>query len=544
MTSHSKIHEACRNPVWGCLLLLCLLGIGSLVHGQVGPWIPLDTSGDDGNLPNPAPTNNASFGFSLSLSGDRLAVGAFGDNEVYIFERDPVTRSWQPGQTTGSVAGQLPTLSGWFGWSVSLFEDVLAVGAPEDWPGGAPFSGSTHIYQRDLISGLWTLSQSIPNPDLGNYEEFGKSVSVWQDRMAIGAAGDNPGPVTIYAGSVTIFERDPMTEQWIDVQLIPHPDPQESAIFGETVSLCGDVLAVGAPWQILGPSGGVPNAGSVYLFERDASSGQWNLMTTIPNPDPGEWDEFGRVLALDEDLLVIGVPLDESSVGINGGSVYFYQRDASTGQWLPVELGTTAGNFPGQMFGPNPTVVEGFGASASLSDDLLVIGTNSVEVAGFDYAGGVHVYQQVTASGPWQLLQTIYDPVPQPFDMYGNAVEISDEVLIVAVAFDESGNIFDAGGLYLYGPEGFFLRGDCNSDGSFNIADAVKLVSYLFSGGVLPACLDSCDGNDDGNLNLADAITMLNELFLPGSPPIPPPDTVCSVDPTDDPLNCGEYDCP
>ena len=138
------------------------------------------------------------------------------------------------------------------------------------------------------------------------------------------------------------------------------------------------------------------------------------------------------------------------------------------------------------MYGPNPTVVEGFGASASLSDDLLVIGTNSVEVAGFDYAGGVHIYQQVTASGPWQLLQTIYDPVPQPFDMYGNAVEISDEVLIVAVAFDESGNIFDAGGLYLYGPEGFFLRGDCNSDGSFNIGDAVKLLSYLFSGGVLP----------------------------------------------------------
>ncbi|MEC9477122.1 MAG: hypothetical protein VX764_08800 [Planctomycetota bacterium] len=543
--TYPKIDTSRRSTAFHhWIIFLCVLGTGSLLSAQVGPWIPLDTPDGEGNLANPAPSSNASFGFSLSLSVDRLAVGAFGDDEVYIFEIDPVSGLWQPGQTTSSVAGQLPTLAGWFGWSVSLFGDALAVGAPEDWPGGAPFSGSVHLYQRDLISGMWTLNQSIPNPDLGNYEEFGKSVSLWQDRLAIGAAGDISAPGMISGGSVTIFERDPVTNQWIEAQLIPHPDPQEAAIFGETVSLYGDVLAIGAPWQDGGPNGGVANAGNVYLFERDISDGQWNLITTIANPEPGEWEEFGRVVALDGNLLAIGVPLDESSAGIDGGSVYFYQRDVSTGQWFPADMGPLGGNLPGQVLGPNPSDVEGFGASVSLSDDLMVIGANGIVVGGFDYAGGVYIYQRSAVSGPWQLMQTIYDPDPQTFNMFSNSVEIDADVLVVAKAFDEIGSFVDTGSLYLYGPEGFFIRGDCNGDGAFNIADAIKLLSYLFSGGVLPACLDSCDGNDDGNLNLADAVTMLNELFLPGSPPIPAPDAVCSIDPTDDPLNCGDYDCP
>lgn len=87
-----------------------------------------------------------------------------------------------------------------------------------------------------------------------------------------------------------------------------------------------------------------------------------------------------------------------------------------------------------------------------------------------------------------------------------------------------------------------FERGDCNADGAFNIADGVRVLSYLFSGGVGLACEKACDGNDDGALNIADAVAMLESLFGTTGPlPLP---TVCGADPTGDALTCMAPACP
>ncbi|MGB1810689.1 MAG: hypothetical protein ACPHQT_10460, partial [Planctomycetota bacterium] len=87
------------------------------------------------------------------------------------------------------------------------------------------------------------------------------------------------------------------------------------------------------------------------------------------------------------------------------------------------------------------------------------------------------------------------------------------------------------------------VRGDCNADGGFNIADSIFLLAALFSGGPAGTCLDSCDANDDGGINIADAIYALAALFSGGPAPTP---TSCGIDPTDtDPLDCASFPpCP
>ena len=86
---------------------------------------------------------------------------------------------------------------------------------------------------------------------------------------------------------------------------------------------------------------------------------------------------------------------------------------------------------------------------------------------------------------------------------------------------------------------GGFERGDCNSDGGFNIADAIALLGELFpSGGPSNpiTCFDACDGNDDGAINIADAIALLGILF---SGSILPEPVNCGPDPTaGDLLDC------
>ncbi len=80
-----------------------------------------------------------------------------------------------------------------------------------------------------------------------------------------------------------------------------------------------------------------------------------------------------------------------------------------------------------------------------------------------------------------------------------------------------------------------FVRGDCNIDNAVNIADAVSILAYLFSGSAAPTCLDAADVNDDGAVNIADAVSVLSYLFSGGLEP-PPPFSGCGIDPTPDDL--------
>lgn len=82
-----------------------------------------------------------------------------------------------------------------------------------------------------------------------------------------------------------------------------------------------------------------------------------------------------------------------------------------------------------------------------------------------------------------------------------------------------------------------FRRGDANSDGGRDIADAVFALGHLFLGDAAPLCLDAADSDDSGALNLTDAVYTLNWLFLGGPEPAEP-FADCGPDPTADELAC------
>jgi hypothetical protein len=86
-----------------------------------------------------------------------------------------------------------------------------------------------------------------------------------------------------------------------------------------------------------------------------------------------------------------------------------------------------------------------------------------------------------------------------------------------------------------------FRRGDANTDGTVNVADAVCMLGHLFTGGAAPGCLDAGDANDDGVVNIADALALLNHLFARAGD-LPEPFGACGEDPTEDVLGCARYD--
>lgn len=69
-----------------------------------------------------------------------------------------------------------------------------------------------------------------------------------------------------------------------------------------------------------------------------------------------------------------------------------------------------------------------------------------------------------------------------------------------------------------------FRRGDCNDSGDVDIADAVCILSWLFSGGAAPGagCVAIANTNGDDRTDVSDPVHLLNHLFLGGPDPAAP----------------------
>jgi hypothetical protein len=100
--------------------------------------------------------------------------------------------------------------------------------------------------------------------------------------------------------------------------------------------------------------------------------------------------------------------------------------------------------------------------------------------------------------------------------------------------------VLDESRLYIvFGPYGEkkFIRGDANRDGVLDIADAVTILAYLYTGGERPTCIDALDVDDSGLLDITDAVRLLSFLFLGGDAP-PSPFPAEGLDTTKDVLDC------
>jgi hypothetical protein len=67
-----------------------------------------------------------------------------------------------------------------------------------------------------------------------------------------------------------------------------------------------------------------------------------------------------------------------------------------------------------------------------------------------------------------------------------------------------------------------YVCGDANGDGRINVADAVRIIIYVFRGGAAPDPIETGDTNCDTNVDVADAVYMINYVFRNGPEPCCP----------------------
>ena len=138
--------------------------------------------------------------------------------------------------------------------------------------------------------------------------------------------------------------------------------------------------------------------------------------------------------------------------------------------------------------------------------------------------------------------ELVGDPLEQPEITYCNRVFVGDVSLSETLAVSPSGIGIEPITIpHIIGSTLPFTRGDANQDGRVDLADGIKLLQIFYQGDPV-ICQDACDHNDDGRFNFADAVASLHSSF--GNAPAPPPPGLgsCDQDPTDDLLDCGQYE--
>lgn len=201
------------------------------------------------------------FGTAIALDDDRLVVGAAGDSTnggsnrgaVHLFTGaggDFSGLTWRSKLTSGTNGMPALANSDFFGWSLALDGDRLAVGAFNDSTGGSS-RGAVHLLTGvglDFSGLTWRskLASGINGmPELTNSDFFGWSVALNGDRMVIGAFGDdsggpNHGAVYLFNGVGSDF-----SGRELQSKVVPNTQP-DTVGFGLSVALDDDRLAVGA----------------------------------------------------------------------------------------------------------------------------------------------------------------------------------------------------------------------------------------------------------------------------------------------------------
>lgn len=333
-------------------------------------WFP------DGSLQPQGSKAFQFFGHDIELEGNRLAVGAPGDDRnsapltlagaAFIFEHDG--SQWiQVAKLIASDADGYENL----GASLSLDGDRMLVGAPnEDRPGTGQQDnvGAAYLYMYD--GSTWPSTKlTTPAPDEGDF--FGAEVALDGDRALIAAAGDDDAGDD--AGAVYAYVYS-AAQGWQQTQKLVAGDASAGDFFGSDVKLSGNRAVISAA----GKNG---EAGAAYVFTFDGAN--WNETAVLTTGEAAPDTRFGSEVALGTDRIYIGAgEADGAQPG--SGAVYVFDYNRQTGAWVE----------SAKLIASDGATDDGFGRGAiSVDGTTLLIGAPQRAMAGSGpFAGTVYLF--------------------------------------------------------------------------------------------------------------------------------------------------------
>jgi LPXTG-site transpeptidase (sortase) family protein len=254
--------------------------------------------------------NTAVVAASTKILPPLVNVGA-----VYVFQNGG-------GKEWGQQAKLLPAdpfLGDYFGSSVAIYGNRIAIGAVQTNPIGENGPGKAYIFRRD--GQTWTAEARLQAQGGRSGDTFGNAIALYNDTVVVGAQHADPnlgaGRVTS-AGSAYVFQR--VGKDWEENATLNAADGLVFDQFGRSVGIYGNVIVVGADGATQAGNSG---SGAVYVFQKDKDG--WSLQTRAVTDPTSEGDLFGRSVSISRDWFVAGAS-GRNPGAISGAGEAFLNR--------------------------------------------------------------------------------------------------------------------------------------------------------------------------------------------------------------------------
>jgi choice-of-anchor B domain-containing protein len=220
--------------------------------------------------------NGDAFGAAVAVAGGRALIGAPGwhaadqpaqDDAGRVYEFRLQGDAWTE---AGPLDAQVEAGAA-FGSAIALDGDRAVIGAPA----ASAAHGAAFLYRRDAGTGVWSEAARLAAYAGQRGDRFGTSVAVAGDAIWVGAPvrrGDDSGMVFVYQ---------------VGSDGSPADAPRRIAL-AETVASdgFGDAIVAGADRTLVFASGMDHQAGSVIVYDRDAS-GAWRSSAHLKSAADG-----------------------------------------------------------------------------------------------------------------------------------------------------------------------------------------------------------------------------------------------------------------
>ena len=374
------------------------------------------------------------FGRSVATSGDTIVVGspheasiatgingdqhddsALSAGAAYVFVRSGTTWSQQAYlKAANTNSGDV------FGSAVAISGDTLVVGARgEDSAAtgvnGDPFdnslesAGAVYVFVR--AGTVWAQQAYLKasNPDLG--DGFGSKVAISGDTLVVGVYGEDSSATGINgdqhddsalsAGAAYVFARTGTS--WSQQVYLKASNTAAGDVFGSTVAIAGDTIAVGAPGEdsiATGVNGNqndnsAADAGAAYIFVRTGAS--WSQQAYLKASTATSGGYFGMSAGVASNTVLVGA----SAAGNNQalGAAYAFSRAGAA--WAPQAI----------LLASNGQVEDLFGGAVALDGDTIIVGASGEDSAATGINGNPNDNSADGAGAAYAFLRT-YPPPP------------------------------------------------------------------------------------------------------------------------------------
>ena len=470
--------------------------------------ISVDVFGDTVVVGAPLEDSNAA-----GVNGNQASEAAPNSGAAYVFVRNGTTWTQQAYlKASNSAAGDE------FGWSVAVWGDTVVVGARSEDSGSpgvngnqasntASSSGAAYVFERSGT--VWSQSAYVKASNPGQTDEFGASLDVWGDTLVVGASSEDSNATGVNgaqnnntagsSGAAYVFARSGST--WTQQAYLKASNTEAADLFGYSVSVAGDTVAVGAFREASSSTGvngsqannGAFESGAAYVFVRSGAT--WAQQAYIKASNTGIGDRFGYSLAIDGDTLVVGAYRERSAAtGVNGdqnsdalneaGAAYVFRRSGTDwAQEAYLKASNTAGNdrFAVAVAVAGSTVVVG-----TMGEDSAATGVNGDQSSnGLPGAGAAYVFMR--SGTVWAQQAYLKASNAGSGDEFGYAVAVAGGTVVVGSWLEDS----DATGV-----DGSQVSNAAVDSGAAYVFGLPSPVTYCTAGTSTNGCVPSISSTD------------------------------------------------